>query len=63
MLRSDIVMDLGASLNPAIDIGQVEGAFIQGMGLFCMEEMLYSNKGGVLTQGPGQLSLENLQSV
>ena len=37
MLRSDLIMDVGKSLNPAIDIGQVEGAFIQGMGWWTIE--------------------------
>ncbi|KAK3874324.1 hypothetical protein Pcinc_020737 [Petrolisthes cinctipes] len=41
VLRTDIVMDVGDSLNPAIDIGQVEGAFTQGQGLYTMEELLW----------------------
>lgn len=49
----EIVMDVGASLNPAIDVGQVEGAFAQGYGLFVLEEMLYSPKGQTMTTGPG----------
>jgi len=39
--RADILIDLGDSLNPAIDIGQIEGAFVQGMGLFTMEESVW----------------------
>ena len=42
VLTTDIVMDLGQSLNPAIDVGQVEGAFIQGYGLFVMEQLIHS---------------------
>lgn len=53
VLRTDIVMDLGDSLNPAIDIGQVEGAFIQGLGLFTLEELRYTPEGVLLTRGPG----------
>jgi len=33
------VVDAGVSINPAIDIGQIEGAFIQGYGLYCLEEL------------------------
>jgi len=32
ILRADVLMDLGSSINPALDIGQIEGAFVQGMG-------------------------------
>ncbi|KAF4519991.1 hypothetical protein B566_EDAN005491 [Ephemera danica] len=52
ILRTDIVMDLGESLNPAIDVGQVEGAFLQGVGLLTTEELLYSPEGVMLTRGP-----------
>ena len=33
------MMDAGKSINPALDVGQIEGAFIQGYGLFCMEQV------------------------
>ncbi|CAF4638673.1 unnamed protein product, partial [Rotaria magnacalcarata] len=36
-------MDVGTSLNPQIDIGQVEGAFVQGVGLFTMEELIWGD--------------------
>lgn len=39
IVRTDIIMDVGHSLNPAIDIGQVEGAWVQGMGRWTTEEM------------------------
>ncbi|XP_021105460.1 aldehyde oxidase 2-like isoform X2 [Heterocephalus glaber] len=52
-LRTDIVMDTGCSLNPAIDIGQVEGAFLQGAGLYTSEELHYSPEGALLSRGPG----------
>ncbi|KAH8283719.1 hypothetical protein KR018_002538, partial [Drosophila ironensis] len=45
VLSTDIVMDVGSSLNPAIDIGQIEGAFMQGYGLFTMEEIIYNPVG------------------
>ncbi|KAK7066585.1 hypothetical protein SK128_003644, partial [Halocaridina rubra] len=53
ILRTDIVMDVGESLNPAIDIGQIEGAFMQGVGLCTLEELRYSPDGELLTRGPG----------
>ncbi|XP_067833858.1 aldehyde oxidase-like [Heptranchias perlo] len=53
-IRTDIVMDAGSSLNPAVDIGQIEGAFAQGLGLFTMEELKYSPKGVLYTRGPAQ---------
>ena len=40
LLRADVLHDAGQSLNPAVDIGQVEGAFIQGMGWLTMEELV-----------------------
>jgi len=41
--KADVIMDVGQSLNPAIDIGQVEGAFIQGMGYFTTEELIWGD--------------------
>jgi xanthine dehydrogenase/oxidase len=51
--RTDILMDVGRSINPAIDYGQIEGAFIQGMGLFTTEETLWNSDGTLFTKGPG----------
>jgi len=45
VLRTDIVVDVGKSLNPGIDIGQIEGAFMQGYGLYVLEEVQYSDNG------------------
>uniref|UniRef100_A0A3B5M2R5 Xanthine dehydrogenase n=1 Tax=Xiphophorus couchianus TaxID=32473 RepID=A0A3B5M2R5_9TELE len=56
-LRTTIVMDVGHSLNPAIDIGQVEGGFMQGLGLFTLEELHYSPQGVLLTRGPGSYKI------
>jgi xanthine dehydrogenase large subunit len=52
LLRADILHDVGASLNPAIDIGQVEGGFIQGAGWLTSEELVWSEQGRLLTDGP-----------
>ncbi|WP_010490273.1 xanthine dehydrogenase molybdopterin binding subunit [Pseudomonas sp. S9] len=57
MLRSDILHDVGASLNPAIDIGQVEGAFVQGMGWLTMEELVWNPKGKLMTNGPASYKI------
>ncbi|XP_044734531.1 xanthine dehydrogenase isoform X2 [Chrysoperla carnea] len=63
VLKTDIVMDLGESLNPAIDIGQIEGAFMQGYGLFCIEELLYSPTGTLYTRGPGAYKLPGFGDI
>ncbi|HZV09414.1 MAG TPA: molybdopterin cofactor-binding domain-containing protein, partial [Novosphingobium sp.] len=52
VLRADILHDAGRSLNPAIDLGQVEGGFIQGMGWLTTEELVFSAKGSLLTHAP-----------
>jgi xanthine dehydrogenase large subunit len=49
LLRADILHDAGRSLNPAIDIGQIEGAFIQGMGWLTMEELVWHPQTGMLS--------------
>tara|TARA_R110000824_G_C15229856_1_gene678405 strand:- start:2337 stop:4760 length:2424 start_codon:yes stop_codon:yes gene_type:complete len=50
--RVDILHDVGDSLNPAIDIGQVEGGFIQGMGWLTSEELKWNDKGALVSDGP-----------
>jgi len=57
MLRSDILHDVGASLNPAIDIGQVEGGFVQGLGWLTMEELVWNDKGKLMTNGPASYKI------
>ncbi len=52
VLRADILHDVGRSLNPAIDIGQIEGAFVQGMGWLTTEELVWNNQGKLLSNGP-----------
>ena len=51
LLAVDILHDVGASLNPAIDMGQIVGGFIQGMGWLCSEELKWSDSGELLTTG------------
>ena len=50
--RVDILHDVGRSLNPAIDIGQIEGGFVQGMGWLTTEELVYDAEGRLLTHAP-----------
>lgn len=57
MLRADILHDVGDSLNPAIDIGQVEGAFVQGMGWLTTEELVWNAKGKLMTNGPASYKI------
>jgi xanthine dehydrogenase large subunit len=52
LLRADILHDCGRSLNPAIDKGQVEGAFIQGMGWLTTEELVWKPNGALATHAP-----------
>ena len=52
VLRADILHDVGKSLNPAIDLGQVEGGYVQGLGWLTTEELVYSGDGRLLTHAP-----------
>ncbi|MEO0676546.1 MAG: xanthine dehydrogenase molybdopterin binding subunit [Pseudomonadota bacterium] len=52
ILRTDILHDAGRSLNPALDRGQVEGAFVQGAGWLTMEELVWDDRGALKTHAP-----------
>ena len=52
ILRTDILHDAGASLNPALDIGQVEGGFVQGAGWLTTEELVWDDTGRLRTHAP-----------
>ena len=52
MRRVDILHDCGKSLNPVIDLGQIEGAFIQGAGWLTTEELFWDNRGALKTHAP-----------
>ncbi len=52
ILRTDILHDTGSSLNPALDIGQVEGAYVQGAGWLTTEELVWDDRGRLRTHAP-----------
>ena len=52
ILRTDILHDVGRSLNPAIDIGQIEGGFVQGAGWLTTEELVWDDAGRLRTHAP-----------
>ncbi len=52
ILRADLLHDTGTSLNPALDIGQVEGAYVQGAGWLTTEELVWDGKGRLMTHAP-----------
>jgi xanthine dehydrogenase large subunit len=55
--RIDILHDCGKSLNPAIDIGQIEGGFVQGMGWLTTEELVFDEEGRLLTHAPSNYKI------
>ena len=63
VLRTDIKMDIGRSINPAIEYGQIEGAFLQGQGLFTMEESLWTQSGQLSTKGPGTYKIPGFSDI
>ncbi len=52
ILRTDIIQDVGDSINPGVDLGQIEGGFIQGVGWVTTEEIKWDGKGNLLTHSP-----------
>lgn len=70
-ISADVLVDVGSSINPAIDIGQIEGAFIQGMGWSTIEEVVYADddhtwirpRAKVFTTGPGTYKIPAFNDV
>ncbi len=63
LLRSDILHDVGDSLNPGIDIGQIEGGFIQGVGWVTTEEVKWDRKGHQLTHSPDTYKIPTVNDI
>jgi xanthine dehydrogenase large subunit len=63
ILRADIVQDAGASLNPAVDIGQIEGGFVQGLGWLIMEELFWDDSGNLKTHAPSTYKIPTSRDV
>jgi xanthine dehydrogenase large subunit len=61
--RVDILHDVGASLNPAIDIGQIEGGFVQGMGWLTTEELVFDAEGRLRTHAPSTYKIPTASDV
>ena len=61
--RVDILHDVGSSLNPALDKGQVEGAFIQGMGWLTGEELKWNGKGVLTTHAPSTYKIPTAADI
>ena len=63
ILRSDILHDVGDSINPAIDLGQVQGAFIQGVGWCTTEECKHDEQGRLLNHSPDTYKIPTLRDI
>ncbi|XP_021105376.1 aldehyde oxidase-like isoform X2 [Heterocephalus glaber] len=63
LLRTDIFMDAAFSINPAVDIGQIEGAFVQGMGLYTTEELKYSPEGMLHSRGTNDYKIPTVSEI
>jgi len=61
--RVDILHDAGNSLNPAIDLGQIEGGFVQGMGWLTSEELLWDQSGRILSDSPANYKIPTAGDV
>ncbi|WP_051786307.1 xanthine dehydrogenase molybdopterin binding subunit [Endozoicomonas numazuensis] len=61
--RADILHDVGRSLNPAIDRGQIEGGFIQGMGWMTTEEVVWDKEGKLLSNSPATYKIPTIEDL
>jgi xanthine dehydrogenase large subunit len=63
LLRADVLHDAGRSINPAIDIGQIEGGFVQGIGWLTMEELCWDASGRLRTHAPSTYKIPTARDV
>ncbi|KAI3964319.1 hypothetical protein MKW92_015183 [Papaver armeniacum] len=63
ILQTDIVYDCGHSLNPAVDLGQIEGSFVQGVGFFMLEEYLTNSEGLVVSDGTWNYKIPTIDTI
>ncbi len=63
VLKVDILHDVGHSINPAIDIGQIEGGFVQGMGWLTTEQLVWNDKGVLSTHAPSTYKIPTAGDV
>ncbi|MBK6591402.1 MAG: xanthine dehydrogenase molybdopterin binding subunit [Burkholderiales bacterium] len=63
VLKVDILHDVGRSINPAIDIGQIEGGFVQGMGWLTTEQLVWNDKGLLTTHAPSTYKIPTAGDV
>ena len=63
VLRVDILHDVGRSINPSLDIGQIEGAFVQGMGWLTSEQLVWNDAGLLTTHAPSTYKIPTAGDV
>jgi xanthine dehydrogenase large subunit len=63
LLRADLLHDVGRSINPAIDLGQIEGGFVQGMGWLTTEELCWNERGELTTHAPSTYKIPTASDV
>jgi xanthine dehydrogenase large subunit len=63
LLRADLLHDVGRSINPAIDLGQIEGGFVQGMGWLTTEELCWNAHGALTTHAPSTYKIPTASDV
>ena len=63
VLKVDILHDVGTSINPAIDVGQIEGGFVQGMGWLTTEQLVWNDKGLLTTHAPSTYKIPSTGDI